>query len=410
MSTLNTTTFDYALKVRYSPKMVQNMAYTDNPFFARVRKEKNFGGKNLTFAVTYGNGPGRSVDFTRAQTNSGGADGEDFALTRVKDYSIAKVDTETVLASEGNVNALLGAVETEMDRKLKSLIRSTAISLFRDGYGDIGVIGTVGVIATGVIQLASVDDVTNFEMNQVLQVAATRAAAVRAARGYVIGIDRDLGRITVSDSAGGSAADPAAWAANDFIFGDGDYNSGSQNKIMGLQGWLPTTAPAVGGGDSFFGVDRANDATRLAGHRLSGSGKTIEQALYDVAVRIGREGGKPNLAYVSFEKYAALAMQLSTRKRYTSFKVAEISFEGIVIDGPKGQIEVYPDQNCQSDRGWVLTESSWCLHSLRDVPFVIDLDGKKWLRMSAEDGIEIRNMVLGNLKSDAPGWNGFTTV
>jgi len=404
-TTLNTTTFDYALKVRYSRDIVRNMAYKDNPWFARIKKKKGMGGKGVTFAVCYGTGPGRSVNFTRAQTNAAGADGEDFLLTRVKDYAIAKVDTETILASEGDENALLGAVETEMDRKLHSLIRSTAISLFRDGYGDIGYITS---ISTGVITLSNSNDVTHFEKNQVLEVATNRSSAVRGTRGYVIEVDRDGGTVTVAATAGGAAGTPAGWVATDYIFNDGDYASGSQSKIMGLQGWLPTTAPTSG--DSHYGVDRSSDATRLAGHRLSGTGKTIEQALYDVAVRIGREGGQPNLCFTSFEKYAALVMQLGTKKRYTSFKVGEIGFKGVEIDGPKGEIQVFPDQNCQNDRGWMLTESSWCLHSLREVPFIIDLDGKKWLRMSSEDGIEIRMMVLGNAKTDAPGWNGFTTL
>jgi hypothetical protein len=405
MATVDTTAMDYALKVRYSPDIVRMMAYKRNPWFARIKKKEDFGGKNFTFAVTYGHGPGRSVNFTRAQTNSGAALGEDFALTRVKDYAIAKIDSETVMASEGDANSLLSAVEVETDRKLHALIRSTAISLFRDGYGDIGQITS---ISTGVITLSNANDVTHFERDQVLQVASSRAAAVRATRGYVIAVNRDAGTVTVSTSAAGSAGTPAGWTANDFIFSDGDYNSGSQSKIFGLGAWVPSTAPTTG--DSFFGVDRSNDVTRLAGHRLTGTGKTIEEALYDVAVRIAREGGAPNLAYTSYEKYAALNMQLGTKIQYIQYKLGEIAFEGVRINGPAGPIDVYPDQNCQSAVGWVLTEDSWCLKSLRAAPMFLDLDGKKWLRMSSEDGIEIRMAVFGNAYTDAPGWNGRTTL
>jgi hypothetical protein len=406
MAMLNTTTFDFALKTRYAPDVVKNMAYKDNPFFAMVKKDENFGGKSLVFAVTYGTGPGRSHDFTRAQANVGGIEGEDFTLTRVKDYAVAQVDSETVLASKGNPNALLSAVEAEMDRKLHSLIRSIAIGMYGDSTGQRGVIDS---ISSGVITLATEADVTNFEKGMVLQACANAASNARTARGYVIAVDRDGGTVTVSTTATGSAGDPTDWAAADLLYADGDHATANDtNMISGLAAWLPSSAPSAS--ESFFGVDRSSDATRLAGHRLSGTGKTIEEALYDLAVRIAREGGTADHAFVGFEKYASLAMSLQTKVSYNQHKVGQISFEAIKINGPKGPINVYPDQNCPNAVGYVLSLDSWCLHSLGAAPRVIDVDGKQWLRTSSSDGIEIRMGFYGNLKCNAPGWNGRTTL
>lgn len=406
MATLSVTGFDYALKTRYSPEVVKFMAYMDNPFFARIDKSEKFGGKNFVFACQYGTGgAGRSANFANAQTNTQGAKGEDFTLTRVKDYGIARIDSETVMASEGDEDALMSAVEDEQSKKMHALIRSMAIGLYGNGSGQLGTLtGAPGADPT--LTLTNSDDITNFEVGQRVVFAANDTSALRDSGEVLTVAEIDLDAGTMEMSANLDTI--AALASGDAIFTEGDYVSASDRlKISGLAAWIPATAPTS---TLFFGVNRATDTARLGGHRLSGTGKSIEEALYDVAVRVGRDGGRPNLSYVSFENYGALATLLGVKVKYIEHSVAEIAFEGIRINGPKGKIDVFPDQNCPNDVGYVLTESTWHMKSLGAAPMILDLDGQRWARISDADGIEIRNAFMGNVYCNAPGWNGRTTL
>ena len=105
---LDLVSFDSALKEHYTPERVQRLTYKENPLYAMLPKYENFGGKNLPIPLIYGNPQGRSATFTNAQ-NRGAATSsklEDFVLTRIKDYSIATIDNETLEASKGDANAL----------------------------------------------------------------------------------------------------------------------------------------------------------------------------------------------------------------------------------------------------------------------------------------------------------------
>jgi len=405
MATLDATGFDYALKTRYSPEVVQFMAYKDNPFFAMVKKDTKFGGKNFVFAAQYsGGGTGRSAAFATAQTNAASGLGEDFTLTRVKDYAVARVDAETVLASENDSDALIQAVEDQHDKALYRLIRSISIGMFGNGSGKLGTVESPGASTT--LTLENAEDVTNFEVGMRIVFAANDTSALRDS-GEVLtvnGVNLDAGTLIVSANV--TTIDSIA--DGDYIFAEGDYTTASdRKKIAGLDGWIPASAP---GATAWFGVNRSVDPVRLGGHRMSGTGKAIDEALYDLAVRIGRDGGRPNKAIVSYGNWGNLAMLLGTKVNYVTHQVANIGFEGIRIVGPKGPIDIFPDQNCPEDVGYVLTMETWCLKSLGQAPRVLDLDGKRWARISDADGIEIRDVFMGNLYCTAPGWNGRTTL
>src|SRR5581483_9521973 len=78
----------------------------------------------------------------------------------------------------------------------------------------------------------------------------------------ITGLNRSTGTLTAS---GNWTAGIAAVAAGDYLFPQGDYN----NVMPGaLGGWLTTP----GGGDSFYGVNRNADVTRLAGLIQTGAG------------------------------------------------------------------------------------------------------------------------------------------
>jgi len=239
------TSFDAALKEHYTDEMVMNLVYSDNPFLALVAKYESFGGKNLPIPLIYGNPQGRSATFSQAQTRGSATNSQlkDFVLTRVKDYSIATIDNETLEASKGNANAFMEAATTEIDGAISSLTRSLAISLYRDSSGQIGQLDAEPAEAADtVIVLKEASDVTNFEVGMILNVwSAKSGGSQRNVDGStsdleVVGVDRDLGTVTIDDPYDASGT----IAADDYVFVKGDRGL----KLSGLEDWIPATAPS----------------------------------------------------------------------------------------------------------------------------------------------------------------------
>jgi hypothetical protein len=383
----------------YSGQVVENLVYSDNPFLAMVSKGTDFGGKYKPIPIQTGVSQGRSSVFANAQGNQTAPDLESFLITRAKDYSIATIDNETMLASKTDKMSFLDGAKLLIDSAIRSCTNSLASSLFRSGTGSIGSIGT---ISTGVITLANPSDVVQFERNMTLQSAATDGATPRAALGYIIKVNRSAGTVTVSATAGGAAGTPASWVGGDFLLVQGDSNA----KIKGLSAWLPFVAPV--GGDNFFGVDRSIDVTRLAGVSYDGSAQSIEEAIIDHSSLIAREGGKPDVLIMNYATYSALEKSLGSKVQYTDLKgPADIAFRGININGANSMIKVFPDRNCQATAGFMLSMNSWKLECLGDAPQILKYgDGLEMLRVSNADAGEVRVGYYAQLRTNAPGWNG----
>lgn len=394
---LDLTSFAAALKEHYTSDRVENMVYADNPLLALLPKYKEFGGKNLPIPIIHGNPQGRSAVFATAQANKTNSQLKDFVLTRDRDYSLASIDNETLEASKGNSNAFIEAATTEIDGAIQSATRSLAVSLYGTGSGSIGQADAASTGTT--LQLADVESVTNFEVGMRLVFStADGGGSVKSGTAEVSGVNRDTGVLTFAAALtsidGGSGV-----AQDDFVFVQGDYDA----KVKGLRAWLPDAAPTS---TPFFGVDRTVDATRLGGIRYDGSSMPIEEALISAAARIAREGGRPDHCFMSYSKFADLEKALGSKVQYVDLRAnAEVGFRGILINGPRGPIKIIPDQNCPSDRAFMLQMNMWKLYSLGDAPKILDTDGLKMLRDGSADSVEVRVGYYAQLGCRAPGWN-----
>jgi len=374
-------------------------------------KFESFTGRNLQVPLIYGNPQGRSATFTRAQARGQTSSSKlkDFLLTRVSDYSVATIQNEVLLASQGDAGAFLEAATVEINGAINSLTRSQAIAMFKSGYGEIGQIKAGSSVAGTTLTLSNPADVTNFEVDMELEVAATVSGASRAfgSSGFglvITGVDRGLGTITFAFNVTDAANGIPTIAAGDFIFVRGDHAASSLTKIAGLEAWLPSVAPTAG--DNFFGVDRSSDVTRLAGLRQNSVGQPIEEALIDAASLVAREGGQLSHYVMNYAKFSELEKALGSKVQYLDMKVtAEVAFRGIQINGPKGPIKVVADQNCPAARIFGLQMDTWRLNSLGAAVRVIDTDGLQMLRQSSADGVEVRYGYYANMGCSAPGFN-----
>ena len=393
---LNMTTFAAALKQHYTDEKIENMVYKDNPLLAMLSKYEDFGGDNLKLPVKYGIPQGRSATFSDAVANKTNSQLKAFLLTRVANYSIASIANETIEASKGNANAFIEAATFEIDGAIESATRSLAIGLFRDGGGSIGQVDTT---VTGVtLTLVTAQNITNFEVGmQVDFYTASTGGTIRSGGPLTIdSVNRDAGSMVFATSM----TNISGITATDSIVPEGDYDL----MVKGLDAWLPSTAPTSG--DSFFGVDRSADSTRLAGIRFDASSLPLEEGLIGAAARVAREGGKPDTCFVNYSNFADLEKALGSKVSYVDVKInPEIGFRGILIHGPRGPIKVIPDQNCPNNVAYMVQMDVWKLYSLGKAPKILDSDGLKFLRESTADAVEARIGYYAQLGCRAPGWN-----
>ncbi len=405
-SGLTLSTFDAGLKQHYTADRIEDMVYKKNPLLALMSKMEDFGGRNLPIPIIYGNPQGRSKTFSTAQTRAAltSTKIDDFILTRVKDYSLATIDGETMEASRGDINAFISAATTEIDGAINSLTRSIAVGMYRTSAAFIGrVLAEPAETATTfVITLLQISDVTNFEVGQNLVIySAASGGSQRNSDGTAVtfpvaAVDRDLGTLTLTGTYNSSGT----IAANDFLFVNGDRGLG----ISGMADWIPDSAP---GATAFFGMDRSVDTVRLGGLRLTGTGLPIEEALIEADAKIDREGWWIDHFFMNPKKLGELKKSLGSKVQYVNLEAnPRVSFAAVLVDGSSGPIKVVGDQNCPYDHVYGLNMEMWKLYSLGSAVRPVNHDDAGLaLRQASDDGVEVRYGFYGNVGCRAPGSN-----
>ena len=405
--TLDVGSVTEALKEHYKPLRVQNMVYQDNPLLAMMPKYTKFGGENMPIPLIYANPQRRSADFTIGKGINDTSALRQFVLTRVKDYSFASITGESIKATERDTDAFLRYASMEIDGALHSLTRSLAISMYRDGSGSLATVsgqdaaGTDPGGSSATIYVANAEDITNFEVGMAIQFYADSSGkpsgSARAGGAYTISaIDRSASNPFITFSGNVNVA----VANGDHLVQNGDLDA----KVSGLEAWCPTNAPGSG---LFFNVNRTADATRLGGNRFDGSALPIEEALIGAAAQVAREGGRPDHCFVDFKTFSNLEKALGSKVVYSEAKArdVDIGFSAISLRGPRGSIQIIPDQNCQQDVAWMLQMDTWSLNTLGEAPMFLDLDNNRMLRESDADAYEVRLGYYGNVACNAPGYN-----
>lgn len=406
---------------------MKDLVYKKNPFLALVPKDESpggFAGKYIPVPLVYGTPQGRSATFTNSQNNQTAPSVSSFFVYRVSNYQLVTITNELLEATKEDAGAFVDEMKLNMDTGFRNISNDLAHDLFSDGSGSRGTYGLApgaGSISTGVITLDDPNQVVQFEVGQSLVtysasgLNATQSSSLAA--GYVIAVNRSLGQVTVSATAGGLAGTPTGWSTTyPYIAVQGDVNfaasglgiaSGAALKVAGLGAWLPVTAP--GASDSFWGVNRSVDVTRLGGVRYNGASLPIEEALVNAAALVAREGGQPDMCFMNFASYAALENALGAKVQYVDVKheEADIAFTGIRIHAPYGPITIIPDRNCTSQLAYLLSMDNWKMRSLGRAPHILKygVEGLEGLRVSNSDALEVRIGYYGNLICNAPGWN-----
>jgi hypothetical protein len=397
MAALDLTTFDYALKELYPVSTVANLTYKDRPLLAALSKSTDFYGDNLVVPVEYANPQGRSATFSTAVTNKRPTLGVKFNVTRARDYVLADIDNETILASANDKGALARAIKTENDNAIRAISNQLAADLYGTGSGSLGQVGNASPTTT--ITLSNIEDVVKFDVGMELKFStADGTGSEKAGNTDITDINRDTGVLTVADDLSASPFTSAV-AQNDYIFVQGDHAA----KIKGLSAWVPSTAPTA---TTFFGVDRTSDTVRLGGMRYDGSADPIEETLVKAAIRLTRHGGSPDYVYMNPTNFGDLINALGSKKQYTDVEMeAGIGFRALTLQAGHGEMKVMSDRFCPVNRAFMLQMDTWKLHSLGPCPQTLDTDGLSSLRNATADSVEVRHGYYAQLYCKAPGYN-----
>lgn len=414
------TTADKILKYLYTSRALQNAVYDKNPLFALLPKQGGFNGRSLIHAITYGNSLARSAAFATAQGRAGinGASGTDsgfnrdvnFTITRVKNYAMYTIEQELLLAASGDRASFIKGLTQLVDGTLQTLKNDFGRDVYGSGLGELGQMTAIS--GAGPYTWTVGEAITQIEvgMEIVVSTGSTKTAALRNSGGgvAVVSVNRSAGTFTTTTN-------PDSAAANDWLFIKGDRPAGSTTaigsmlKIAGMEAWNPVTAPSAS--ESFFGVDRSVDATRLAGQRLDISSLQPEEGMITALAALAREDSEPSHVFMSFTDEKNLKLALGSRVDAEYTQVGDIGFESIRLRGPNGTVRVYADRNAPVGYARLLQLDTWELKHLGDLVNRGDAAGDGGLaREYQADRFEGRMSFYGNLLCHAPAKNMVATL
>ena len=414
------TTADKILKYIYTSRALQNAVYDKNPLFALLPKQGGFNGRSLVHAITYGNSLARSAAFATAQGRAGinGASGTDsgfnrdvnFTVTRVKNYAMYTIEQELLLAASGDRASFVKGLTQLVDGTLQTLRNDFGRDVYGSGLGELGAVTSVS--GSGPYTITVGEAITQIEvgMEIVCSTGSTKTAALRNSGGgvAVVSVNRSAGTFTTTTN-------PDSIAAGDWLFIKGDRPAGSTTAIgsmlksAGMEAWNPVTAPSAS--ESYFGVDRSVDATRLSGHRLDISALQPEEGYITALAALAREDGDPSHIFTSFTDEKNLKLALGSRVDAEYTQVGDIGFESIRLRGPNGTVKVYADRNAPVGYARVLTLNTWELKHLGDLVNKGDAAGDGGMaREYQADRFEGRMSFYGNMLCHKPSANMVATL
>lgn len=408
--TLDHAAMQSALKEYYDSQKLMELTYKDAPLFGLLPKKEAGFGNGYPIPMQSARTSGSSANFTQALANKQALLTERFLLTPAYYYTLANLSNFLMEDSANNKASFINAATHIVNDAVKRCSFGIQSQLFRNGTGSIGVVGS---ISSGVITLADDSQVVQFERNMALNICATDGSAVAtAAIGYVVAVDRALGKVSVSATMGGAVADPdGTWtgSAGYYIVENGNLNS----TIKGVSAWVPASAPSSA---SFFGLDRTGDITRLGGNRYDGTGLPIEEALINAISLTNREGGNPDYAFVNHKTFSALQRSIGAKAIIVNpFDDAGgkpvISYKGILFESSEGPITVMADRNVQANTAHLMEMDSWELVSTGKAPHIVTFGANgDFFRDATADGAELRVASYAQLGCNAPGHNCHVTL
>lgn len=399
-------TVDKAFKIRYPEAELARLFRLTSPLLAEIPKTADFVGSQQDCVIMHdhmsvGSTIGEAVDM-RSHPQF-----KKFSVTRAAGYSFGRVENEAIAASRDG-GAFKQMLEEAMESAMDGLNKWIAGQIYGNGYGVVATVSSVTAntpaAGTDRILLTNKADVLKFSVGQYIHIDTSATAPdtdtkAGSSDSYQISkLDMDNGYVYVLDGAGGGTdgGTPAANGHSIYFATTGDLAAAGR-YIKGLGAWIPLTSPSSG--ESFLGVDRSVDPTRLAGHRLSDTSLPVKQAVQKLAMMIRLNNGAPDRAYMSPTQGYQLAQELGSQIVRDPGGVGLDGFDGFRFHTAGGNVTCMFDPACPEDRVYVGKLSALRFSHLRGLPHFVDEDGMRARQSATSTGdfVEFALRFWGNL-------------
>jgi hypothetical protein len=392
---------------------IHDFFYSEAPLLAHMSKRTDWDGLLLKVTVQYGGMAGRSHDFTSAQTNKSPPKYKQMDVEVRDNFAIWSVDHKLITLSRNQRGALVRALAENTEKAMSKLKRSSCWGLWRNGGGAVG---KISAISTDTITLADVNDVRNFDLDDVIQLSAddgTGGGGVRTGSLTIVGINEDAG--TLKCNVNVTAGIPGA-VVGDFIFHSGDYNK----AFAGIPAYVTINNPGTSGNGtstpaSIWNMNRADFPTRLSGHRFTGTVATVVDDIQKALAKAFRRNCDISHLFVTPEIHQLIESSLGNNRRYVDDNVGKIGFQALEFTALGGKrVRCYADADIpKSPDGtktlvYGLNMSTWRFHTADEYPMwltsVANGSTKFMLEANANQS-EGRLGGYGNCYTKAPGEN-----
>lgn len=403
------TTFDFAMKERYTDDKVESLMFSSRPLFGRIAKDETLMGDQFIQPLIRTAPQGLTGTIANIATPVGGTGGnvggEKFVIPTGEYHAWVEIGDKVLKASRANPGAFLENKAAEIDNLYEQA--SDALALYAYSNGGFAS-GQRASAAVNVITLSSKDDVANFEVGMYVEASSADGAstldALRVGSTFVTAVDRENGTVTLS-----SAAAIAAFADGDYLFRYGDFAGNTAVVIYkGLRAWISdTSAPAA-----LYGVTRTTDVQRLSGSRLVSAdytGFNIEERLQKLITRMtGRyRGPGPDDVYMHPEDFQTLALSLQTRgERTLTDDSTDFGYNYLNVMAGGVSSKVFADRFCPQGTAFALRMNTWKIRSMLKLLHTLNGDGLTMLRKAATNDYQYRLVSYPLISCTAPGWNG----
>src|SRR6478609_5141294 len=324
------------LKTWYTDAKFESLLFRNSPTISKFAKNR-IGGKEYGISMLYGRGGATSGDYTVAVANSAStAQNAEMKIQPGKIFSVFNLTQLAMLAGQagnGTKANYIAPLVNLMFAATEGLRKTAAAAVFGSGYGELGVVGTSGILTTVVgsntTNLTS-DVVIKLDIGTVFSVTNSGVSLLPSAT-----LRTSVNTVTAIGSAiAGTTTYPVTftataietWTATDWIELAGSRDgSNNPNLPTGLGGWLPSYFNRTGAswttyiGTSFYGVNRSVATDRLAGNyylrNVAGSEKYIDAIMEGVRL-VRRAGGVPDMIVVNDVSYKQILSEANAQTTY----------------------------------------------------------------------------------------------
>lgn len=389
-----------ALKTLFPAKRIESMDQGKQPFREWCPTATDFYGRNLELPVRSGPVPGVANGFGEAQAQKGSSTYVHFTLTRVKQYIMISFDNEALEASERDVGGYMNLKEAEIEAAFARIKQQMGADMQGNGSGRIG---TVTAVNSNTLTVGEAD-IVHFEIGMRIVSFATNAAGASATssgpKGYMVvgSVDPDNNQITLNTTDGDTAAQDGVDTTTDkFLAPWGSVG----NAMSGTNIWVPSDRTILG--TPFKGVTRSLFGSRLAGAYYDGSATgSIAEALERALARGAKEGCRPEVAWMNYNRFQDLSLDLGSRAVRESYKVGSFAYDSFKIASGGREVRVMADQNFDDTDCLIATRASWKFHTLKNAPRFMGKNGQDLILEPAADGWELRIGWYGEMECLAP--------